>query len=332
MTRLTAATYSVSLLASLLISVPASSLVAGNVWAQTDKSTRPAVEVNLEALKYSNPLLNAPTRIVDGNSVIILTPPSLRKKAAVTLPQKVVKPLVKPALTLSEPIAVAVAPVPLPTVNPAKRPEVTEETKFEDVAIPVVKMDTAPIPTPEVSRDLTEDVAEKAAEKVTEKTDLPLKSVVSEPSQAAPASPEVEMAPETVMNDEKIVAEKEIKVAAVAPDAGLPASKSVTDTNDHLTRILFAEGAADLPSEAQTTLQAIADQIKDGSRLNVQLLAYGQGNNVSAARRISLGRALAVRSKLMELGVNNKQIEVRALGAPEGGGPSDRVDLLLITR
>jgi hypothetical protein len=34
----------------------------------------------------------------------------------------------------------------------------------------------------------------------------------------------------------------------------------------------------------------------------------------------------------MELGIDNRQIEVRALGEPEGNGPSDRVDLLMITR
>ena len=87
-----------------------------------------------------------------------------------------------------------------------------------------------------------------------------------------------------------------------------------------------------LPDAAQDSLQSIADQVMTGDRQNVQLLAYGSGDNVSAARRLSLSRALAVRSELMTLGVDNKQIEVRALGEPEGDGPADRVDLLLITR
>lgn len=333
MTRLPATTYSISLLSSLAIAIPLSVLVAGSVRAETDASSRPAVEVNLEALKYSNPLLNVPTRIIDGESVIILTPPSMQKKISASTAQEIVKPLTKPALSLPDTTVAAAPPVPVPPVNPAKLPEPAEKAKFEDVATPVVKMDTAPIPTPDVKEDTKGDVAALDTDKLVKTTDTVSEQAKAEPVEAS-ATP-VESAatlPDATEKPAEKIAEEEVKLAAISPDAGAPASTTSSNVNDNLTRILFAEGVTELPTEAQTTLQVIADQFRDGDRRNVQLLAYGSGSSVSAARRLSLGRALAVRSKLMELGVNNRQIEVRALGEPEGDGPSDRVDLLMITR
>jgi outer membrane protein OmpA-like peptidoglycan-associated protein len=239
-------------------------------------------------------------------------------------------------LTLPDTKVVAAAPVPVPQVNPAKLPDATESEKFEDVATPVVKMDTAPIPTPEVVEETKDEVADIAAEKVTETAAGSPETTETTPQEIAadPAPQEVTTppAPEVTETEIQPVAEEEITVAAIAPDAGPPAAETSSELNDKLTRILFTEGDAELPKDAQITLQVIADQVKGGERQNVQLLAYGSGNSVSAARRLSLGRALAVRSKLMELGVENRQIEVRALGQPEGGGPSDRVDLLMISR
>ncbi|MDF2368136.1 OmpA family protein [Sneathiella sp.] len=327
MTKLPAATYSLSLLASLAVSIPFAGMIATTAHAETSGSARPAVEVNLKALKYSGPQLTLPTRIIDGSSVIVLTPPSLQKKASSEPSQKIVKPLVKPALTLPETTVAAAKPVPVPPVNPEKLPEPAEETKFEDVVTPVVKMDTAPIPTAEVVEETKENVADMAAEKVAETAD-------AETAETTPTSVEAAAVSNSDATEKQPEAEaaEEIRLAAISPDAGPTAATAASNANDNLTRILFAEGIADLPTEAQTTLQAIADQVKDGDRRNVQLLAYGSGNSVSAARRLSLGRALAVRSKLMDMGVDNKQIEVRALGQPEGDEPSDRVDLLMISR
>lgn len=334
MTRLPATRYSISLLSSLALAIPLSGFISVSTHADTGASARPAVEVNLQALKYSNPLLNVPTRIIDGESVIILTPPSMKKNTSSAPAQEIVTPLIKPALSLPETAVAAAPPVPVPPLNPAKLPELAEKAKFEDVATPVVKMDTAPIPTPDVAEETKSDVATLATDKLVESADTAPEQVKEEPAEAPQTSTETMAATQadTAEKQTKTLAEEEVKLAAIAPDAGTAASTTSSGVNDNITRILFAEGVADLPKEAQTTLQVIADQFKDGDRRNVQLLAYGSGNSVSAARRLSLGRALAIRSKLMELGVNNRQIEVRALGEPEGDGPSDRVDLLMITR
>ena len=70
----------------------------------------------------------------------------------------------------------------------------------------------------------------------------------------------------------------------------------------------------------------------DNARL--QLLAYAAGaeNESSKARRLSLSRALAVRSYLIAEGVRSTRIDVRALGNKTEAEPADRVDLLIDRR
>lgn len=330
MTRLPSAAYSAPWLVSLLFALPLCAPIVGA--AQAETAARPAVEVNLNALKSAPRLVHAPTRIIDGETVIVLTPPSLQKKKPAAPAEKVVTPRVKPALSLSQTDVAAVTPVPVPPVNPAKLPDATEAAKFDTVATPVVKMDTAPIPSPEKVEGMKAEVADNAAEKITEATPSPTPTPATdtvEPAKTPDDTAVAEASASAVTTEPK---DEEIQLAAIAPSAGPTVAKAPSASPENLTRILFAENAADLPDDAQAGLQAIAETLKESGRENVQLLAYGSGASVSAARRLSLGRALAVRSKLMELGVDNRQIEVRALGEPEGGGPSDRVDLLLITR
>jgi outer membrane protein OmpA-like peptidoglycan-associated protein len=68
--------------------------------------------------------------------------------------------------------------------------------------------------------------------------------------------------------------------------------------------------------------------------LRIQLLAYaGQASDsASQARRLSLSRALAARSQLIEQGVRSTRIDVRALGNKSAGGPTDRIDIIVSKR
>jgi outer membrane protein OmpA-like peptidoglycan-associated protein len=63
-------------------------------------------------------------------------------------------------------------------------------------------------------------------------------------------------------------------------------------------------------------------------------VAYAAGNDdaTSQARRLSLSRALAVRSYLIEHGVRSTRMDVRALGNKVPEGPPDRVDVMLVRR
>lgn len=95
-------------------------------------------------------------------------------------------------------------------------------------------------------------------------------------------------------------------------------------------RICFAEGSADLPAAAQRELKQLAEQLATDESLHVQLLAYASGSpdTESRARRVSLSRALAVRSYLMQQGVRSTRMDVRALGRNVEGEPADRVDII----
>lgn len=72
----------------------------------------------------------------------------------------------------------------------------------------------------------------------------------------------------------------------------------------------------------------------EAQRLQVVAYASSQDKNTSAARRLSLSRALAVRSYLIDKGIRSTRIDVRAMGTPEGAGsgPADRVDLVLVSQ
>lgn len=99
-------------------------------------------------------------------------------------------------------------------------------------------------------------------------------------------------------------------------------------------RLLFPANEATLPEEAQTALEAIARRMEAEHNLYIQLLAYAEGTDdeASKARRLSLSRALAVRSYLMNDGVRSTRIDVRALGHKVPDGPNNRVDVVIDKR
>jgi len=100
------------------------------------------------------------------------------------------------------------------------------------------------------------------------------------------------------------------------------------------TRILFDAGSANLNDAAKSELDALATQLKSDTAIRVQLQAYAAGTDETApdARRLSLSRALKVRSHLIDQGVRSTRMDVRALGVKAEGGPADRVDAVVVRR
>ena len=91
---------------------------------------------------------------------------------------------------------------------------------------------------------------------------------------------------------------------------------------------------ADLDAAGKARLDGLAKRLKVQSKIRMQLLAYAGGENLSAskARRLSLSRALAIRSYLIGKGVRSTRIDVRALGNKVPSGKPGRVDLKIIQR
>jgi outer membrane protein OmpA-like peptidoglycan-associated protein len=140
------------------------------------------------------------------------------------------------------------------------------------------------------------------------------------PSAAAPAQ-QATLAPPTL-------------VAPPAPSPTPPApAPAPTVAAEH---IVFQPDDTNLADEAKQELDRLAARLGADARLYVQLVAYassGSGGDASQARRLSLSRALAARSYLVDHGVEIKQIDVRPLGnKSEPGAVPDRIDLLVTQR
>jgi outer membrane protein OmpA-like peptidoglycan-associated protein len=94
-------------------------------------------------------------------------------------------------------------------------------------------------------------------------------------------------------------------------------------------QLTFASDASDLSPDSAAAIKQLVQATASGGDTTFNVLAYAAGvsNDPSQPRRLSLARALAVRSALIADGVSSARIYVRALGAQGGSGPPDRADI-----
>jgi outer membrane protein OmpA-like peptidoglycan-associated protein len=128
-----------------------------------------------------------------------------------------------------------------------------------------------------------------------------------------------------------------LSTPAVAPSAAPSPAPSANAGRPQaiLSRLLFQRGTMDPADGSREALARLAEQLvaTPGRRVEIQAYAAGAGNeteNSNEARRLSLDRALAVRSGLVQRGVQSNRVTVRSLGNVGGEGPPDRVDIVLL--
>ncbi len=194
------------------------------------------------------------------------------------------------------PVTVSAIPAPL-TAPPPPPPAAPAPTKKAEPA-PAPKPEA--VPSPALTPPPPPVIAETAAK--AEKT----------PAVAA-ASPKAEPTAE----------EK-----AALPPAGAPLAPG------RAMQIVFKPSASKLPGTAKADLKTLAARLKEKPNLRLQLMAYAGGESLSAgkARRLSLSRALSVRSYLIANGVRSTRIDVRALGNKLAEEPFNRVDVNVAER
>jgi outer membrane protein OmpA-like peptidoglycan-associated protein len=109
------------------------------------------------------------------------------------------------------------------------------------------------------------------------------------------------------------------------------AATAATSTSSGL-RVTFGAGQADLSPSSAAAIKQLVEAAPPGANTSFNVVAYAAGTpeDPSTARRLSLSRALAVRSALMADGISSTRIFVRALGAASGNEPPDRVDLAVL--
>lgn len=127
-------------------------------------------------------------------------------------------------------------------------------------------------------------------------------------------------------NDQSSKADK-----SETPNESKMSTKTPVKTGKKFFSIKFGVGITNLNAQAQKTLGSIASGLRgsEGSRVEVRAFASSVGITESQARRLSLTRALAVRTSLIALGIRSTRIDVRALGSKGQTTPPDRVDLLI---
>ncbi len=149
------------------------------------------------------------------------------------------------------------------------------------------------------------------------------------PQVAAPAPPLPTNLPPTVALSPIVVQPPSGKQETPPPPPiSATAGGGVEPITDGI-RVLFTPTRTDLTPETEASIRAYAEHqpVTPGTSYNVTAYAPGQPEDLSTPRRLSLSRALAVRSVLMASGIPSAQIYVRALGPATAGGPADRVDV-----
>ncbi len=94
-------------------------------------------------------------------------------------------------------------------------------------------------------------------------------------------------------------------------------------------RIRFAPGAEEIGTEAGDLLSGLVEKLAADGGSQIEIRAYaGAKPDPANARRLSLSRALNIRSFLIDRGIDSKRIALRALGnTSPPDQPADRVDL-----
>jgi outer membrane protein OmpA-like peptidoglycan-associated protein len=231
-------------------------------------------------------------------------------------------PRTAPATTPSTPqIVTRTAPlVPVPT-TPAPT------TPVPPTPVPPTPVPPAQVPAPSLATPVAPSPGQPASVATAAPTARP---PVATPPQAAPPAPQPAMpqdVPATAMIN---------PVAPPPPPAGAPppppvsdnAATKATPTSAGL-RLTFAAGQSDLSPDSTASIKQLTASAPPGDSTTFNVLAYAPGkpDDPSTARRISLSRAMAVRSALVADGVPSARIFVRALGEQHGDGPADRVDI-----
>ena len=138
----------------------------------------------------------------------------------------------------------------------------------------------------------------------------------------------VESSPKKTSGSKNVARLKESKQPKKTPNS----EESNEFSNKNKLQIVFSIGQSDITDIAVHKLDAISEVLKEEKASRVQLLAYAQApsGNESRARRLSLARALSVRSYLVKKGLTTTRMDVRALGSRAKKGPKDRVDVMLV--
>lgn len=220
------------------------------------------------------------------------------------------------------PVAVA---TPKPAAPPSPEPEAAPAGESATVAA------TPPAPTPQPEPE-------------------PAVEPTAEPAQAAdmPADEPPPLGPDVAPQDD-LVARERLEPDAPPPEVGEmpppvvptdvappepPVEEAAVPPSIDMLTVPFppelSEPAGDVSAQVADLVRLL--EANPDARLRLNAYAPGGPSEESKSRRLSLARALALRSQLVEAGISSTRIEVRALGNKVPDGSADRVDVIVLER
>lgn len=229
-------------------------------------------------------------------------------------------------------------PAATPRTKPATIPQKSVQTVAKAKAEPVQKTEVKPPPKPTVAPpkpaampSKTEMAKAEPKEATAPKSEKPAPLTVRAPpapkTSTAPATDQPPPMPKVTPPKPEMTEKKEPAKPAPMPEQ---ASRTpAAETPGEGVSVVFGPDAATLPQSASSALDEVTKRLGADSELRLQLMAYAGGPSLSSskARRLSLSRALAVRSYLIDGGIRSSRIDVRALGDKVPEGDPNRVDI-----
>lgn len=276
-------------------------------------SGKPAVELNMDVLesiegniKWDDgvpapshvplPVTQAPL----DEPELVISPNSEQK------PARVLKPINPPAFTEAPSKTYSPSPVLQNMMNqPAQSSSSVPATS---------KLEPAQVPTP---------------------TPAPVPAV----DQAAVTAPIVTEPPKVEPEASKdLLTPVDISDSPTKESPAIPAQETpITDTPGAVPSIsdlslVFDVNENEVTEKHQKQLQSVIAHLNEapGTRLQIRAYASGDDGSKSSARRISLSRALSIRSFLMDNQIKPTRVDVRALGTETDRPPLDRADLIFV--
>ena len=219
-----------------------------------------------------------------------------------------------PVAAAPKPAAVAAKPAPAPA-KPQPAP-VAATPKPTPVPVPATPK-PAPVAVAAAPVPATPAIAPPPSENSAGKVEIPK---IQAPTVAAGQTPTPVPVPVPAAS---APAPAPAQVAALNPDAVIESADQVT--------IKFASASSELPGGASPALDRLAEQLAASPDLRIVLKGYAsnEGESASQSRRLSLFRALSVRTYLIKQGVRSTRMDVRALGNKVDSGDANRVDVIL---
>ncbi len=280
-----------------------------------------------------------------------LAAPLPQKKPPVPLKQDIAP--VPADMTAATPAPGQIAPAPAPAIPSAPiQTQVASPTATPNIPVPPAASADKPVAAPAPAPVQTK-VAAQPAYKVTSKGVVTGPKTM--PSVGVGGVEKMEtFTPDAATNGPTLLeqhaerqhddnAAPEQVAAATVPDApatvpAVPAGFQpvaqieAVDASKSRMSLSFPAGQATLAQDQILTITHNIIPILNGDpgqRLQIQSYATAVDKGQSSDRRIALSRALAIRTALIEQGVEPRRIDVRALGGSTDQGPVDRVDLIL---